>query len=241
MSAQLGWRRSYLFIIAACLACFSCKGTSDLAPLPPVFSVFDPPKVPVILVGQALENCHPVAPAERSKWNDRPVQLWTVRERVERVLQGEVRLRNVTISYFVDQGFSTGPWSRLLNISEGQSNIFFLQPDGNRLRTICDGWRSCVLPVLTGTHYGSSIDRNLPIEDIMVNLLLSRGDSTTDAQMIRAIEHPEARWGWTPVINRLEQLAKQDTSSQVRSVALSELGKLRGYYGKGTRTVDRVP
>ncbi len=212
-----------------------------MVPLSPAFTTLNLPKVPVILVGQALENCHPLGPAEDSRWDNRPVQLWKVRVKVEQVVQGEVPPGNLDIFYFVDLGFSSGGWSRLMNIHRGHSEIFFLQKDGNRWRTICDGWRSCVLWVRTGTHYNYKIDSTLPIEDTLVNLALSRGEQTSDGQMIDAIYHTVevARWGWTPVINRLQQLANEDQSPPVRAVALENLRKLQEYYGNGSRLVPQ--
>jgi len=99
-------------------------------------------KVPAIVVGQALEKCHPAAPPEYS---------------------GDL---------LCDMRFSTG-------------------------------WRNCVLWVRSGSHYKFEVNPDMPAPDILVNLMLSRGDHTGDAQMIDAIYHPESRGGWAPVINRL--------------------------------------
>ncbi len=195
------------------------------------------PKVPIILVGQALENCQPAGSPKYSGLDGKPYQLWKVRVKVEQVIQGEVQPKNVEVFYFIDWGFGSGGWSRLADIYQGHSEIFFLQRDGSKLRTICDGWRSCALWVRTGTHYQSKIDPSLPIEDVLVNLMLSRGDHTSDEQMIDAIYHPEGRWGWAPVINRLQQLAKEDPSSRVRAVALERFKNSQQHYGKADRYV----
>jgi hypothetical protein len=79
-------------------------GRGQIAPLPPHFSVFSPDQVPVILVGQVLENSHAAAPPQTSEWDGRLVQLWKVRVRVEQVLQGEVQPKEVEIFYFPDMG-----------------------------------------------------------------------------------------------------------------------------------------
>ena len=231
-----------LFLAAAFCACSGCERKFPMAPFPSRFSrfsIFNLPKVPLILVGQALENCHAAAPPEYSGLDHRPYQLWKIRVKVEQIVQGEVQSKNVDVFYFVDMGPGSSAWSHLQNIYQGHSEIFFLQEDGSKLRTICDGWRSCVLWVRTGTHYQSKIDSNLPIEDILVNLMLSRGDHTSDEQMIDAIYHPEGRWGWAPVINRLQQLTKEDPSPRVRAVALRELREYQKYYGKGDRYVPQ--
>ncbi len=228
---------AYLFITTVLFACSGCEREFPMAPFPRRFSVFNLPKVPLILVGQALENCYPAAPPAYSGLDGKPYQLWKVRVKVEQVVQGEIQPKSMEVFYFVDMGFGSGGWSRLMDIYQGHSEIFFLQKDGSRWRSINDDCRNCVLWVRTGTHYQYKIDPNLPIEDILVNLLLSRGDHTSDGQMIDAIYHPEKHWGSAPVINRLQQLASEDQSPRVRAVALEELQKLQKYYGKGTRVI----
>ena len=197
------------------------------------------PDVPLILVGQALENCHPAAHPEYSGLDHQPYQLWKVRVKVEQIVQGDVWSDNLDIFYFVNMGVGSSASSRLMDIQEGHSEIFLLRRDGNRWRTICDGWRSCVLWVRTGTHYHYNIDPNLTIQDNFANLMLGRGDHTSDGQLIDAIYHPDGRWGSKPIIDRLQQLASQDQSPRVRRVALEELRKFQRYYGKGDRYVPQ--
>jgi hypothetical protein len=220
-----------LFMATTLCICFSCESEPRMFPLSPRFNDADLTKVPLILVGQAVENCHPVGPLQFSRWDNRPVQLWKVKVKVEHVVQGDITQKVEDIFYFVDQGASTGGISHLTDIYAGHSEIFFLQRDGRKWRTICDGWRSCVLWVRTGPHYKYKIDFDLPIKDILVNLVLSRGNQTSDRQMIDAIYHRDGRWGWKPVINRLKELAKEDRSPQVRAVALDEFRELQKVYG----------
>ena len=193
----------------------------------------------MILVGQALEKCHPAAPPEYSG-DHRPFQLWTVKVRVEQIVQGDLKPGILDLFYFVEMGFSSGGWSRLMDIQKGSSEIFFLQRDNDKLRTICDGWRSCVLWVRSGSHYKFEVNPDMPTPDILVNLMLSRGDHTSDAQMIDAIYHPETRWGSAPVINKLRQLADRDQSPLVRGVALNELRKYQKWFGNGNRVMPDV-
>lgn len=236
--AQLRRVVAYLFIAAVLGACSGCEREFPTFPMTPFsrrVSLFNLPQVPLILVGQALENCHPAAPPAYSGLDGRPYQLWKIRVKVEHVIQGEIDPKNLDIFYFVDWGSGSSAWTRLVDMHEGSSEVFFLQKDGDKWRTICDGLRSCVLWVRTGTHSQYKIDPNLPIQDIFVNLMLSRGDHTSDRQMIDAIYHPETRWGTAPVINRLQQLAHEDPSPQVRAVALEMFQMFQKRYGKGTR------
>src|SRR6185437_14876946 len=197
----LYWRRRptrYLFLLIFCI-CISC-GTDQIAPLPPQFLVGTPDRVPVILVGQVLNNSHAAAAPRTSEWNGRPVQLWKVRVKVEQVLRGEVPQKEVDIFYFADMGggsFSVAPVWR--DLYAGHSEIFFLQRDHGKLRTICDGWRTCIIWVRTGSHYNFKAEPGLPVEDVITKILLSRGDQTTDKQMIDAIYHTEGRWGTIPI------------------------------------------
>lgn len=222
---------AWIIVAAICLGT-SCQPSGKVAPLPPHFSVLAADKVPLILVGQVLQDARPVATPETSEWNGRPMQLWKVRVRVEQVLQGDVSAKEVNIFYFVDMGMIESSDAPLRGgIYAHHSEIFFLQTDGGRLRTICDGWRNCVLWVRTGSHFNFKIDHGLPVEDTIVRLLLSRGNHTTDKQMIDAIYHPELRWGMALVYNALEQLAAREKSDVVRTIVREELRKLKETYG----------
>jgi hypothetical protein len=224
------WAAGLIAAVSICIS-LNCVLTPDMSPLSPSFSIFELNNVPLIVVGQAVEKCHPVGPVSESRWDGRPVQLWKVRIKIEQIVQGQMPDKSMDVFYFVDLGGSTGPWSHLVNIQAGHSEIFFLQKDGNRWRTICDGWRTCVLWVRTGTHYNYKLDRRLPVESLLTNLLLSRGDQTSDAQMIDAIYHPEGRLGWEGVFNRFQQLANEEKSPRVRSVLLERIDNFANYYG----------
>lgn len=193
---------TYLLVAAFCV--FSgCECERRMAALPPHFAAYAPNQVPVILLGEVLENSHPVATAEKSEWDGgRPVQMWSVRVKVEQVLQGEVAGKDADIFYSPDRGMGDSAVARVLgNLYTGHSEIFFLQRDNGKLRTICDGWRSCIIWVRTGTHYKSRPELG-PIEEVLVSVLLSRGDHTTDSQLPDAIYHPELQWGTLPFTKR---------------------------------------
>jgi hypothetical protein len=170
---------TYVFL-ALVGVCIGCGRGGQMSPLSPRFTLDAPERVPVILVGQVLENSHAVAPPQISEWNGRLVQPWTVRVRVEQVLQGEVQPKEVAIFYFSDVGPGESPVARVLgNLYTGHSEVFFLQRDNGKLRTICEGWRTCIMWVRTGTHYNFKTEPGLPIEDNIVRLFLTRGDQTS--------------------------------------------------------------
>jgi hypothetical protein len=209
----------YLLLVLLFL-CISCERDNQMVPLPPHFSVLAPEQVPVILVGQVLKTSHAAAPPRISEWDGRPVQLWTVRVRVEQVLQGDVQSKEVDIFYFPDMGAGESPVARVMgDLYTGHSEMFFLQRDHQKLRTICDGWRRCIMWVRTGTHYNFKADPLVSIEDNIVRLLLSRGEHTTDKQMLDAIYHPPQRWGNGPVSKALRQLIAREGSPAVRAAA----------------------
>lgn len=223
-------------LIAAICFCTGCQRAAQMAPLPPHFTAFAPGRVPVILVGEALQDAQTAAAPQRSEWDGRPVQLWKVRVRVEQVLQGDMPSKEADIFYFADMGtFESSDRPLRGGIYAGHSEIFFLQSDRGRFRTVCDGWRNCVLWVRTGSHFNFKIDPRLSIEDLIVRLLLSRGDHTTDKQMADSIDHPELRWGTAPAYDALLQLVTHEKSEAVRMAAREELRKLQQAYGAPRR------
>lgn len=230
----------YLFIGTLCV-CIGCeRGGNQMAPLPPHFNVSSPDQVPMILVGQVLESSHAAGPPQRSQWDGRLTQLWKVRVRVERVLQGQVQPKEVDIFYFPDMDAGDSPVARVLrDLYVGHSEIFFLQRDHGKLRTICDGWRTCIIWVRTGSHYNFKTEPGLPIEDAINRLLLSRGDHGSDEQMIDAIYHPEWRWGTIPVFDALKELAAREKSPSVKAVICERLRNFQTRYGPPQRLIPR--
>ena len=213
--------------LAALCSCSSNRAEGKMKPLPPCFDSGIPDMVPIILLGDVVAQSHAAGPPERSEWTDRWTQLWTVRVRIEQILKGDVpEGSSIDISYFPDMDAGSFADSRVLHLHAGQSYLFFLQRDFSRLRTICDGWGRCVLRVRTGRHSSSQIVPALTLPQRIVNMFLSRGDHTTDAQMLDAIYHPEWRWGKWPVYHALERLAKTDKSPQVQAIAEQQARKL---------------
>lgn len=226
-------RRADAYIFAAAFCLFTgCQCEHGLAPLSPALGPTVPENIPVILVGQVLQNPYAAAAPEKSEWDGRPVQLWSVRVRVEQVLQGDVQSKEAEIFYFIDMGMIDTSVARVWRDPfPGHSEIFFAERDRGKLRTICDGWRSCIIWVRTGSHYNFQPEHGLPIEDVMTNILLSRGDHTTDSQMIDAIYHPKLEWGTLPVFNAFRELAEHDPSPAVRAVAADQVQNFTRYFG----------
>src|SRR6478609_4071910 len=104
---------SCLFITILCL-CIGCEREDQMAVLAPHFSVSSPDQVPVILVGQVLQNPHAAGPPQTSEWDGKLVQLWKVRVRIEQVLQGQAQPKEVDIFYFPDMGAGESPVARVL-------------------------------------------------------------------------------------------------------------------------------
>jgi len=216
---------SFLAILVLLVALpTSCSHPPDIAELSPHYDRLHLSEVPIILVGQALENSHAAAPIVPSRWDGYPRQLWKTRVRVERVLQGPPISGDVDIFYFTGDQIP-GSVSRLFAYA-GHYEIFFLQKDNGHLRTICEDRRTCVYWVRTGAHPDYKPDPNLPIEAVIADLLLTRGPNTNDRQVIDAIYHarnPETPLA--PLRRKLKELAAQE-SLPVRAAAQMKLRDL---------------
>jgi hypothetical protein len=70
----------------------------------------------------------------------------------------------------------------------GDRELFFLQQDTNVLRTVCDSYAHCVVPVLSGSHADLKPDPSKPITERIVDLLLTRGEGCSERDWLNAIE-----------------------------------------------------
>ena len=219
-----------IWVLAAVVfSSLGCERGVPTAPLAPQYSVNGLNRIPVILVGEVLEESHATALPTRSEWNGRLVQLWQVRTRVEQVLQGELPEKEITIFYFADMDGGESSIAWVSRLYPGRSEMFFLQKDRRVWRTICDGWETCIMWVRTGTHYNFKPGQSFRIEDAVVKLFLSRGDHTTDAQILDAVYHPPLRWGTIPVLEALKDLSERDRAPAVRSLAAKRWQRLRSH------------
>jgi hypothetical protein len=175
------------------------------------------------VVGDLIETSIPVDLARRSEWDGRPMELYRAKVNIQHVLQGDLDHKQVDIYYFADMGVIDSSDLPILQLNKGQTKIFFLMREAGRLRTICDGWGSCIFTVQTGMHYNFHPAPADPIEDVIMKVFLSRGDHTSDEQLMRAIEHAELRWGDDAIINALKVLVDRDPSPKVRALANEEI------------------
>ena len=223
------WHLCVTFVVA-CFGAACCRMPS-MEPLPPRYDNMSLSGVPLILAGQALEGAAAVEPPLTSRWDERPVQLRKVKVRVEHIFSGQLSDKVVNIYYFTDLG-AIGGSAVPVTIKKGLSYLFFLQRDKNKWRSICEDWNTCIIRVPTGSHYGkwARTSGATPEQDC-VDFVMSRGDNTTDDQMVDVVKHPPARWSWGPVFRRILQIAKEDPSPRVRLAAQTKAEELEREYG----------
>lgn len=182
---------------------------------------------PIILVGRLVHDSAVEHKFRPSRWDQGlNVNLWRVTVHVENVLRGGVSPDEIDVYYF-RYNFVSGP-ARVGTWQMGDRKIFFLRRDSGVLRTACDGWSSCVIPLLTGFHPGFRTDPDKPIAYSIVDLLLTRGQGCGDKQMIEAISKTGAYlFSMEYTIQRLRQLAMAE-GPEIRRQACETLASL-GY------------
>ena len=65
--------------------------------------------------------------------------------------------------------------------------MFFLLRESGVLRTICDFYAHCVVPVRSCEHPVFRPDPTAPLSQTLIDLLLTRGPNCGDEQMVEAI------------------------------------------------------
>lgn len=171
----------------------------------------------IIIVGQIISN-RAIGSPYPSHWDENYiVQLYKVDVKVENVLRGPSFTGNIDIYYFSFFGLMGSP--ARLRMAEnggtwhvGDREIFFLRRDSGVLRTTCDFLQYCVIPVRTGAHPKFKLDPSKPINDSIIDFLLTRGIGASDGDMIQAIEKtPGDNFSKEYWIQKLQQLAAQET------------------------------
>jgi hypothetical protein len=189
-------RRTFQVGLLVCAFLFTaCDRPPAISDYPPFVDLpFDQViAVPVILVGRIVSYAKVGRPGP-SRWGTSDLmQLNRITVRVENVLQGDVSPGILPIYYFINLRRSTGP--AMLGMDGmhgtwhiGDRELFFLQRDTGVLRTICDNYAHCVIPVLSGSHADVQFDASKPITKRIVDILLTRGEGCTDQDWIKAIE-----------------------------------------------------
>jgi hypothetical protein len=187
--------------------------------------------VPVVIVGQVLRGSA-VETARPSKWNQRILtQLHQVTVRVENVLKGSVESTELPIYYFRFASTYDGP-PLLGNWKPGERLMFFLQKDSGVFRTICDNYRHCVVPVLTGYHPARNGEADWYITDKIQRILLTRGEKCSDDALLQAMSKAVSfELQQADVVRALERLAIEETGV-VRQGACNQLAYLGDVYVK---------
>jgi hypothetical protein len=184
----------------------------------------------MIVVGRILEYSD-VGRPHPSKWIPNfPVQLGSIKIQVENVLQGEDTRGDISVFFFRYLAISEGAprigvRGRGGTWRIGDREIFFLQRDSGVLRTVCDGWAHCVMPVLTGAHPEFKSNPNSS-NTAIIDILLTRGEGCSDQQMVDAISQFRAYdYGPDYTIKKLNEIARTETP-KVRKAACQKLKNL---------------
>ncbi len=172
----------------------------------------------VILVGRILGASSVGRPRQYEvEGISKQAQLFRVTVAVENVLKGTVSAGNAAIYFFMPAGSHDG--SPLLGMvgQRGSWNVedlemFFLNHDSGVLRTICDFYHHCVVPVRSCDHPGFRPEPGKPLADAIIDLLLTRGRNCGDQQMVEATsKFNEENFDRQYAFKKLRQLAAEET------------------------------
>ncbi len=172
---------------------------------------------PVILVGRILGSGRIGSP-QPSIWDGAtPYQQYRATIAVENVLNGSIPLGTAEIYFMIN--LRSGGHKGLGTINDGGSwhigdrEMFFLQRDSGRLRTICDSFAyNCVAPVLSGSH--ASIQGHRSVGNMIADIFLTRGEGASDAQMIKAMDRATfISFHFAPgyAMKKLEEMVQTET------------------------------
>jgi hypothetical protein len=224
-------KKLFKSLLLGCLSTIAGCGRADrMEPYPEFTDLFPADMAafpPVILVGRILAGVAIGSPRP-SIWDGKtPYQEYRISVAIENVLHGSVPPQTADI-YFLKNIRAGGP--PRLGIPQqgglwriGDRKMFFLQRDSGRLRTVCDTWAHCVVPVLSGSHLGFQ-PRPRP-GDALADILFTRGKGTSDAQMIEGLEKASfVGFHFAPnfSMRKLEDLVQTETPS-VRQAACKYL------------------
>ncbi len=184
--------------------------------LPPICSLKpnDYNHVPVILVGTMTEGSTPVGEFHPARYNSQLLtRRYRTKMRVENVLQGDVKSGEVVSIFFFVNAEVVGS-ADPMNFPPGTRQMFFLQRDYGELRTITDNSpNECAIQVLSGPHPNFKRNLSRPVIEDAKDLLLTRGEGTSDKQMVEAVDEADGCFLFDieSRIQRFQDIAKKET------------------------------
>ena len=129
---------------------------------------------PIVVIGVIVSDTLSRRPIP-SHWDpDTALQLRRLDLRVENSLRGVIGAPRVTVYYF---GFAGGfDGSRPLGIwNIAKRRVFWLRRDMGVLRTACDGFDYCTMPVGSGAHPYYQADPHKPLGIALADIWFTRG------------------------------------------------------------------
>ncbi|HXE11949.1 MAG TPA: hypothetical protein VN633_07510 [Bryobacteraceae bacterium] len=205
-----------------------------------------PAEAPLIIVGTIISNDqvgHEVLghfKSDKQRYSEKThryehldysLQLFKVKIQIENVLRGgELKQKQMGVYYYTHVGPFGMPLIGMHGYGGtweiGDREIFYLKKIDNVFRTACDFNRSCVTPVFSGAHPGFTIDSSRPPTESIIDLLLTRGQGSTDQGMVKAVLSRSAEYFNEPyAIRKWQEIAEHDESAAVRDAACSQLKK----------------
>jgi hypothetical protein len=208
------------FMVSCLLTVASCGPTKRMEPYPTFIGLFDKGPdflPPIILVGRILASTR-IGPRRLSIWDGKTLyQEYRTTVAVENVVKGELPSGTAEIYFLVNL---RGGGRKILGTLNdggcwhiGDREMFFLQRDRGRLRTICDTFaHDCVLPVLSGSH--TSIQPHRWVGDAIAEIFLTRGKGAADAQLIEGMDEATSiSFHFSPSFSmtKLEEMVQTET------------------------------
>ena len=173
-------RIAWVWFLASVLAVLSpaCHGAPPIRPYNAKTSAKSD-LAPLIVVGVVESNTRIGRPVPSSDDPNIPMQLSRLTLHIENILKGSLKQRTVPVYYYS----YTIPYDLQAPLRFGSSlpsrRIFWLRKEGSLYRTACDG-RDCTVVVASGAHPGYKPAPGEPLNAMITDLLLTRGEGFVD-------------------------------------------------------------
>jgi len=135
-------------------------------------------QAPLVVVGVAEGDERVGRPVPSRDDPSYPMQLHRAKVHVENVLKGAIAERTIPVYYFVFAGGYDGPLPLSL-AGEPSRRVLWLRRDRGVYRTVCDG-QNCTVPIMSGAHPGYKPEPGESSDQILVDLILTRGEGLLD-------------------------------------------------------------